>query len=238
MIEVNTLWIGERFSQLERLAALSHIKQGHRYILWSYAPILNVPNQVIIKDAREILPETDIWAYQVGEGKGSYSACSNLFRYKFLLDRGGWWVDADVVCIKPFNFDQPYIFASERIRNGSSTPTTCVMKAPANSVFARSCWVVASTIDRNNIGWGTIGPKLLTMAVFEHDLEPWVVPVNTFCPTNWFDAEIDPVNPICPDLSNSYAIHLWHEMWRRKGIDKDGEYPQDSLYEKLKHAIL
>ena len=36
------------------------------------------------------------------------------------------------------------------------------------------------------------------------------------------------------------AIHLWNEVWRRKGINKNKTFHSDSLYEELKkrHKII
>src|SRR6187549_1688111 len=34
-----------------------------------------------------------------GFGKGSPSAFSNHFRYRLLAEKGGWWIDTDVVCL-------------------------------------------------------------------------------------------------------------------------------------------
>jgi hypothetical protein len=36
----------------------------------------------------------------------------------------------------------------------------------------------------------------------------------------------------------TFAIHLWNEMWRRAGQDKDGQYHPNCLYEALKRAYL
>ncbi len=32
----------------------------------------------------------------------------------------------------------------------------------------------------------------------------------------------------------TYAVHLWNEMWRRGGRDKNNQYHPDCLYERLK----
>jgi len=34
------------------------------------------------------------------------------------------------------------------------------------------------------------------------------------------------------------AIHLWNELWRRDGRDKNGIYPPDCLYQRLKQRYL
>ena len=33
------------------------------------------------------------------------------------------------------------------------------------------------------------------------------------------------------------CIHLWNEMWRRQGIDKDSSFHKDCFYEKLKKEL-
>jgi len=206
--------------------------------LWTYGP-LDAPDGVIIEDGNDILPESEIFSYSgpKSEGGGSVSAFSNLFRYKLLKEKGDWWCDTDVVALKPFEFDEPYVFASELFKTGSSTATTCVIKVPQHSDIMNMCYEKALSVDRDTVGWGTIGPKLLFESIFKCCLEEYVVSYSVFCPTNWFDAEKDPPmhNRAIPE--RSYAVHMWQEMWRRKGIDKDGSFP-GSLYERLKECYI
>ena len=111
---VQTMWIGEKLSTMEQLALKSFIDNGHEVHLYTYEDVKGVPNGVVIKDGNEILPESDIFCYSAdGFHKGSVSAFSNWFRYKLLFDKGGWWVDTDNVCLKPFNFKSDYVFSSE-----------------------------------------------------------------------------------------------------------------------------
>jgi len=50
-------------------------------------------------DGNQIIPEHEAFTYKNGPGSGSYSAFSNLFRYKLLAQKGGWWIDMDMVCL-------------------------------------------------------------------------------------------------------------------------------------------
>jgi hypothetical protein len=233
-MDFNTLWIGDSLTTLESMALTSHLNQGHRINLWSYNEVKNVPAGVYLKNAREIMPESDVFAYQTGKGAGSYSACSNVFRYKLLFERGGWWVDTDMVALKPFAFESEFVFASEATLNKTSVLATCTIKAPAQSEIMRYCMEESQKANRTTLKWSAIGPTLMQAAVKKFSMQEFVMPSNTFCPVDWFAAEIDPVISKPPDLSNSYGVHLWHEMWRRKGIDKDGSYDPNCLYEKLK----
>lgn len=244
MIEVNSLWIGNRLSTLEVLSMVSHLHHGHTYNLWTYGSIENVPTGVQVRDGNDILPEADIFCYEVGEGAGGVSAFSNLFRYKLLAERGGWWVDSDVVALKPFDFNEEFVFASERNRHGYSSPTTCVIGCRHPNNVLGDCYKLAKHLKETSgpkLLWGSLGPKLLERVIFSWplgDLGEYVCSPSTFCPVNWFDVEFDPPCHMQVDLSRSHAVHLWQEMWRRRGIDKDGTYSPDCLFEKLKDAIL
>ena len=71
------------------------------------------------------------------------------------------------------------------------------------------------------------------------NLEKYVLPVDTFCSINWWDAH-NAVNPNynINGIFSKPAIHLWNEVWRRRNIDKNGTFHTDSLYEKLKRKYL
>ena len=97
---IQSLWIGNELSNIEKLCINSYIKNGHTFHLYTYDEIKNVPKECVIKDAQEILPKDDIFAYNSGLGKGSFSAFSNYFRYKLLELKGNWWTDTDIVCLK------------------------------------------------------------------------------------------------------------------------------------------
>ena len=36
----------------------------------------------------------------------------------------------------------------------------------------------------------------------------------------------------------TYAVHLWHEIWRRRKYDTEKSYHKDSVFEKLKRMYL
>lgn len=228
---VQSLWIGE-LSDLERLAINSHLVNGHEYHLYSYGYI-RAPKGTIVMDAAEILPENRVFTYQVGPGRGSVSAFSNLFRYKLLYERGGWWVDTDIVCLKPFQFDTEYVFGSERTKENTHHPATCVMKCPPRAAVMEFCVRFCEKIDQSRLEWGTIGPRLLKRSVDLLSLHNFVVPSETFCPVDWYNTDMLFQNTSV----DSCGLHLWNEMWRRKGYDKNGKYPE-TLYGRLRNDFL
>ena len=90
----------------------------------------------------------------------SYAGFSNYFRYKLLLERGGWWVDLDTVCLKPFDFDDEFVFSSEQDVDGEQTPNVGFIKSPAHREIAGELWQFCRSRDPARIASGETGPRL------------------------------------------------------------------------------
>jgi hypothetical protein len=132
---IQGLWIGPRLTRFEHNSIKSYLNHGYTYHLYTYYPVDNVPNGVIYKDAREILPESEIFYYN-----GSIAPFSDMFRYKLLYDKGGVWTDCDIICLGRFPDNKPYIFVTERtILKGAFSscikkpPYTCTLRKVLNS---------------------------------------------------------------------------------------------------------
>lgn len=235
MITTHCLWIGGTLSTLERVALSSHVHAGHACRLWAYEPIGSLPEGIILEDAGAILPRSRIFTYRHGPGTGSVAAFANLFRYKLLYERGGWWCDMDVVCLKPFALAGDYVFASEKTPH-SAQATNCVLKAPAGSPVLRYCLETAEAKDPAELNWGDTGPRLLGEAIGRFELDAFVVPPETFCPLHFHEAGAMFTRSL--DVRPAHAVHLWHELWRRNGWDKDAAYPAECLVERLKRRFL
>ncbi len=213
---------------------------GHTVRLFTYGDVEGIPPGVEHHDGCEILPAAEVFTYASGFGKGSYAGFSNMFRYKLLLDHGGLWCDADVVCLQPFAFAADYVVARERIPPHVSIGggpaeklNPCVLKAPANSRVMLECYAICTELDKNGIKWGDIGPNLVTQGFARHRLWEHSLAPDAFCPVDWWNAG-ELVAPRGSVPAGTHAIHFWNEVWRHNGMDKDRAYPADSLYESLK----
>jgi hypothetical protein len=233
---VQGLWIGRPLSVIERLSITSFLRQGHEYHLYCYDYVRNVPNGTVIKDAAEILPASEIFSHRQGPGAGSVAPFSDLFRFKLLLDRGGWWVDTDVVCLRPFDFSEPVIFASEHAGEKAKL-ATAVLRLPADHAIAARCYEAAHLADRSRLEWGQIGPDLLTRIVVEGGLRYPIMKPEVFCPIPWWHWDrilADDAGPAFSLLSEqTHGIHLWHEVWRREKVDLTRRFPEGSLFSRL-----
>lgn len=78
--------------------------------------------------------------------------------------------------------------------------------------------------DPYDVWWGmTGGPEALTRAVHHFDIAEQVLPPEAFYPVhyaNWRDTLTMTAGDLERLARNSYAVHLWAEMYRDVGMDK------------------
>ena len=226
---IQSLWIG-KLSSMEKLSMLSFLRHGHEYHLYTYGPVEDVPDGVIIKDANEIIRPDDL-DYRKFKRLALFADC---FRYRLLHYKGGWWADTDVICLKPFNFFCSHVFARESkdwINNG-------IIKANLYSSIMEYCWFKCLGMNPADVEWSETGPKLLTAAVKELHMEKNVEPMETFCPVPWSEAKkfVTPGEAIIVP-PEAYAVHLWNEAWSWGTLDKD-KFPRGTFYSRVKKELM
>lgn len=231
---INGLWVGSRLSRMELLTLHSFTAHGHRFRLWLYSPLENpsdeIPAGVELADANLVIPQSQVFRYshsnQFGHGKGSLAGFSDVFRYRMLSRYGGWWVDMDVTCLKPLQIETSFAFRAHH-----SLPLVGnIMKCPANSRLMEKCFERASMqVTADNRDWH-LPIQILADAVAEEKL-------GEFVRTDL--ANLDRQELIYPMLrgnrladSSWYCIHWMNEVWRQKGLPKDG-YKLHSTYAEL-----
>ncbi len=232
---IQGLWIGSNLTTMERLTISSYLKNNHEFHLYAYDEVESVPTGALVKDGNEILPASMIFQYR---DQKSYSAFSNFFRYKLLFERGGWWVDMDAVCLKHFDFKEEHVFSSEPAQ-GKVFTSSGYIKAPRRSGVMDYAWQRCVEKNPDELVWGEVGPKLVAEAVKKYSLEHFIKPPEVFCPVGYAEWQkvLDP-KAVCLFGETTYALHLWNEMWRRNGQDKDSTYHPDCIYEQLKKRYL
>jgi hypothetical protein len=250
---IQSLWIGDRLSRIELLSIQSFLANGPDYHLYVYSDIQQVPAGVVLKDAASILPRSCI--FTTG---GSLSIFSDWFRQELLFARGGYWVDLDMVCLKPLRFDDPIVVGKE----DASKVSNALMRFPKEHEITRTLADVSKEPNRsmpydtaadkrrklirkyllgnrrNRVEWGEpAGPPGLTKILKHRRLLKIAKPYYYFCPIHfsfwrcvWDDTFRDGLAP----FQASYCIHLWNEKMRRAGaFDKDGPFPRHSLVHQL-----
>jgi len=260
MREVGTLWIGGPLSWMEQLCLKSFVDRGQQITLFSYEDIPNVPDGVIRRDGREIIDTDDFIKY---EQKNSYALFADLFRLHMIHKNPGMiWIDTDVYCHRPMDYDSDYVFGYEL--PGEHRVNNAVLAMPADSALLAE--MLAFTSDRYSIApflpkkrqenmrqaaekgapvhitqqpWGVWGPLMITHYVHELGLTDHVQPLNAFYPITFRDrlkflrrARI--AEGLITDETT--ALHLWASSKRQLGNFHNGLPPRGSYLDKLVKA--
>jgi hypothetical protein len=236
MDKIQSLWVGDALSTMERLCLNSFIKNGHEFHLYTYNEVKNVPDGVIIKNANEIIPEEQVFLI-----RGTYASFADFFRWKLILEKGGWWVDTDAVCIKPFNFQSEYVFIGHKgsIRPEDDGPANGLFKAPAGCPMLQWGWEQCQKMDPKTMSWGAGGPPLFGEAMRRFGLGDDMLLGRLFLPFDYREAPGIFTRPDAPQIPEDvYSVHFFNEIWHIAGADKNSNYPPTSLYEQLKARYL
>ncbi len=220
---------------MEVLSIESFLHFGHEYHLYAYDKVANVPRGVTLRDANEILPASEIFCFQGDFAPGSPACFADLWRYKLLFDKGGWWVDTDVVCVQPFEFASAHVVGHQREQHGHCV-NSAVIRAPAGSPLAWHCYEACLRMDRENLVWGSTGPKLAEAAIRKLGMDDCIQPPEAFYDVDyWGFGQLFAPHEL---PANASGVHLWQAMWKDRGIAVDGPFPSDSLYERLRRRFL
>ncbi|MGO1597306.1 MAG: capsular polysaccharide synthesis protein [Sphingobacterium sp.] len=235
-ITVQTLWIDNVLGDHQKLCLESFVKNDVEVILYTYVRVDNIPDNIIVKDANEILDQSFVFH----DLYDSYATFSDWFRIKLLFDKGGWWIDADMLCIRPFDIDWPYVFATEIERVSDKEEVThicnCVLKMPQGSDIGRSILrrieETLSTNSPKDLPWTSIGAKFIATELTNRKMFDYVVAPEVFCPFDYSsyqnifgEAEVE--------LSETtYGVHLWNKMWEWSNRDPIKVMSKDSFFSK------
>ena len=233
---IQSLWIGKSLSRLEQLCIQSFIDHGHEFHLYAYADIAGMPHGATIKDANSILPESEIFTYR----GGSYAGFSNWFRYALLAKCGGFYVDMDTVCIRPFDFGEDIVLNNSVVNPTDSafisTNPICMPKGhPLMHDMEKFCREFPNKQGSKFTSVG--GGAVLTRFVLQHNCQHYAKPWHHFAPvaTERWHSIYDSTYAGCGNLFEStHSVHCFNDMLRRYGLDKDARFDSDSLYEQLK----
>jgi mannosyltransferase OCH1-like enzyme len=225
---INSLWIGDTLDNLGLLTLKSFVHHGHTFQLWVYDTIKTpLPNEVLLKDANEIIPEKDIFRYknhnEYGHGKGSVAGFADIFRCKLLYEKGGWWVDMDMTCLKPLDFNEPYVFR----RDSARSIVNNMIKCPPKSPIMKWCYQQTKQyIDENNKEW-MLPSFILRKAIEEFKLKKYIN--STIAnPDRWEQIVLySNYDMILP--SSQYVIHWLNEFWRVMKLNKK-DVVEGSIY--------
>ncbi len=259
MDKIQSFWIGNELSTLEQLSIISFLKNGHDYDLYSYENNINgLPQNVNLVDANLIIPYADFLEMKQ---KLTLANISDIFRYKMLYENGGWWVDTDIVCLNNFNKIESSIMISTSWEyQWGECANNCVLRFDKKNIIAKILYERSVEIAKSIQNYCDTGPFLVQSIVNEFELQDKLIPYFYFNPISWRHVPYSiaynnrSLKNYIKELlrpyfkfhtlkgmtykSNSYAIHLWNNVWSENNLDKNETYAKSSIYEILKSKYL
>ena len=227
-----SFWWGDALSPYEVLCLKSFIACGHGFDLYTFDRDIVVPQGVRVCDASEIIKEDQVFVYEQGVEKGSPAAFANLFRYKLLVERGGWWSDTDVVCLSEHIpiFNEFFAYQGPKLINNA------LLYFEARHPVMMQCLDQTVKLGRN-VKWGDAGPHLLTRVLKELGCGDRAVSPGVCYPLHWTRA-LDVLRPsqasaLIELTQSSLFIHLWNQMFRLAGVRRTHMPPRNSLLRRL-----
>jgi hypothetical protein len=223
-----SFWAGGPLSPYELLCLNSFIKCGHAFDLYAFDTNLAVPAGVRLRDARELFGPQEFFVYEDGFGKGSPAGFANIFRYKLLAEKGGWWVDTDVVC----QARNVPVFKEFFARQDDDFVNNAVLFFEAGHPVMVRCLEEAAGLGPA-VRWGDSGPRLLTRILKEQARHGDAVDSSVCYPVHYSEA-LEVLVPsrlasIRERAASSLFIHLWNAMLDHHGIDKTMLPPKGSV---------
>ena len=228
---LNALWFGDRLSYLEQLSIKTALALGHPYTVFSYSPdkLSGVPDGAELRDAREVMVDERRIKYLHGKFK---ALASDFFRYELLAQSRGYWVDLDLIFLKPLNFKTEYVFGWEKIGsiNGAvlKLPADSSMLSTLRSIPERN-WLppyagprsrlryylnrLRGDVELDDLPWGAAGPGMITYLAKQTGNASLAQPKSVFYPLDYDQAKLlyGPPPAVEALLSpETRAIHMWH----------------------------
>ena len=222
-ININFFWCGDNFHYLHYLTIRSHLSVGHNVRMFLYG---NKPQSIYwdkISNDIDILNAMDVFNIDTFmEEGGNIKTASDLWRFNYLYEYGGWYSDCDAVALKPWDIDTEWMLCSGETQK--DTLSIGVIKCPAKEYLFKECI--------NNIQhiWGNV--NILSKIYNEYTennrfyTNPVVYDPECFYPVVWNE-----YNKLLEDLpvsEKTYSVHLFNTMFER-------EYDITEMEQKVKN---
>ena len=240
--EANFFWVGD-LTMYELANFQSFQEKGFIVNIWTYLDDrknsinLDLLDKYNIKNAQHILDVSLLDKFTQGNQKRNMSSFSNIFRFELLKKYGGWWFDADCICLKKVDEfinlatrDEFIIGREYKDYTGSSV--LFFNDKTILDMIIEEAW---ERIEEKNYNfyWGEIGPNLISEIFLRENLMQNTLNENYFykISAHKFDLFFKKKNAtfdIDTFLKDSYVAHYWNEMLNRALIKKDRLPPKDS----------
>lgn len=221
MATFQTFWNG-KLGPIHRLCLQSFLDYGHDVHLYTYNDIAGLPRCVSTINANRIYSDK-----LFGWNRDHLRTFSNLFRFELLRQKGGWWIDTDVICLTDNIPDYERFFAWV----DSDVINVATMQFLPNDALMVECvkqW-------RKNDNPDKSGPGLFTKILKETGRTGEAQPLETCNPIHWKQAadilDKDKADDLEDKIKGSMFLHLWETVFHWQHVSLIRRPPAGSLLE-------
>lgn len=255
--QIASLWIGGQLSWLEQLCLKSFADAGHHTTLYSYEPIPNVPKGVHAADAGEIYPGEPMLRHA---RTGSPAIHADMWRLNLLKKTDKIWVDADMYCWRPFDFDTPFVYGWEK----PGLVCNAVLGLPESSAtltglleffkdeYAIAPWLkpwqqaelqaekdAGKPVHMTAQNWGFTGPSSLTWFLNQSGEIEKAEPETAFYPISFKERNHMIMSKFDIEerlTDRTRGVHFWARRMKPRLAEKENNTPRrGSFMERLIH---
>lgn len=182
---IHQLWIGPKKPPYNLMRTWKVLNPTWEYIFWDEKKLS------ILK----FLNQTKIDKMQEWNGK------CDMYRYEILYKFGGFFIDADSVCLKPledflFEYENIAVYENEIVRGDL---VACgFMGCHPKSCLMQDC--IENLINIQSPAWWYVGPAYFTHIIQQKNHSIKIHPSKLFIPNHYSKNG---------DLKEAYADHLW-----------------------------
>ena len=262
MHQVFSLWFGNRLNDICRMAITSFIQKGVEFTLYTYTPVKNLPEGVIVKDANEIFKFLSLPLSVQIYFDSNRQIFADYFRYHALYKNGGIWVDTDTF-LNDISFFPltDYAFFAERIMfpeqkvplnpalfgnyfgfNYKMSIGIHFLKLPPKSALMQEALEIFEKyfVDDalKTLSYGSLGPYLINYLIGKHTLVDYIYPPKMTFPFGTENALGIFIPELCQEfqekISKTFCYHLFNgQIASLHQIPTNVKPPVGSFLEKL-----
>jgi hypothetical protein len=182
-------WHGRPLPLLQWACLASFVRKGHGVHLYTYDEI-EVPEGVERMPAGDVIPRADIFYFDNNSNNIPHdiSPFSDFFRFRLLRDRGGWYVDTDVVCTAVDFPECEFAWAQELPEMAPEKIGTSQIKFPAGHAMVRRLFAECDALRPTFTVREQLGPHLISRVLDEYPRpEAHAGTADTFYPLRWIE---------------------------------------------------
>lgn len=228
-------WHGPPLGPLRLACLRSFLDHGHRFEIYTYEE-QQLPHGIVQRDANEIIPLDEVFHFaNPHTGTQDLGPFSDLFRFKLLSERGGWWVDVDTICLSP---DIPVVPRAWAQQIPEVNPAAI---GPGQIAFEQGDPLVAELYERClNLSRTAfhpreaLGPMLLSQVIEEKGLpRNQFGSADTFYPIRWIEMFKlwlpEYADEIRSRISGAYFLPIFQSFPQYIGLELSRYPPKGSI---------